>query len=97
KLDQLRAYIKETMSGYLSREDLGLPAALALRAFMTLRRNLKKNFLAFSLGAKGQQMMCRLGSALPHKACPLSHACTPCSIFSPSPYVRPASLDCLRL
>lgn len=50
------------------QELAALLESLFAQEFMTLRRNLKKNFLAFSLGAKGQQMMCRLGSALPHKA-----------------------------
>lgn len=45
-----------------------LVESLYAQEFMTLRRNVKQNFLAFSVGAKGQELPTRKGRSLPPKA-----------------------------
>jgi hypothetical protein len=42
--------------------------SLYAQEFMVLRRNLKRNFLCFSMGAKDQAMTTRVGSGLPPAA-----------------------------
>jgi hypothetical protein len=62
--------------------------SLYAQEFMNLRRNIKNNFLAFSVGAKGQELATRVTRGLPTKVCAgLLACCVTCGVRSLYMYI----------